>query len=134
MIEETDAGSGAVSKVRRMLTEKQVLALVPVSRATLYRMIGDGRFPAGTFISANRRIWYDTTIAAWQDEIEGRVLTRTRRGRKPALRVADTAPRDTSPTPPRVKHAASARASPKPKGKRREDDVTSGKQAEPAGG
>jgi prophage regulatory protein len=51
---------------RRMLTEAQVLDIVPVGRTTLYHMMKTGRFPKGTFISPNRRIWFADEIACWQ--------------------------------------------------------------------
>lgn len=40
------------SALRRMLTEEQVLAVIPISRTTLYRMEKAGRFPKSTYISA----------------------------------------------------------------------------------
>jgi predicted DNA-binding transcriptional regulator AlpA len=55
---------------RRMLTEAQVLDIVPVGRTTLFQMIKDGRFPRGTYISANRRIWFGDEVAAWQNALE----------------------------------------------------------------
>jgi predicted DNA-binding transcriptional regulator AlpA len=65
------------SGLRRMLNEKQVLDIVPVSPVTLWRMERDGRFPRGTFISPNKKIWWADEIAAWQREVDGR-----RRGRQ----------------------------------------------------
>jgi len=68
-----DAGGGA-DKIgaRRMLSEKQVLEIVPVGRTTLYRMEKAGRFPRSTYISPNRRVWFEDEIVAWQNEINGR--------------------------------------------------------------
>ncbi|MET3992144.1 hypothetical protein BjapCC829_36490 [Bradyrhizobium barranii] len=63
--------------LRVMLSEAQVLAVVPVSPVTLWRMERDGRFPRGTFISPNKKIWWADEIAAWQREVDGR-----RRGRR----------------------------------------------------
>jgi len=57
---------------RRMLNEKQVLEIVPVSTVTLWRMERDGRFPKGSYISANRKIWFEDEIIAWQSSINGR--------------------------------------------------------------
>jgi prophage regulatory protein len=54
---------------RRMLNEAQVLAIIPVSRTTLYRMSKAGTFPAGTFISPNRKVWYESEIIAWQEAV-----------------------------------------------------------------
>ncbi|MCK1669675.1 MULTISPECIES: AlpA family phage regulatory protein [unclassified Bradyrhizobium] len=54
---------------RRMLNEKQVLEIVPVGRSTLWRMEKAGRFPRSTYISPNRRIWFEDEIIAWQTAI-----------------------------------------------------------------
>ena len=55
---------------RRMLNEKQVLEIVPVGRTTLYRMEKAGRFPRSTYISPNRRVWYEDEIVAWQNAVD----------------------------------------------------------------
>ncbi|RXH31727.1 hypothetical protein XH84_15115 [Bradyrhizobium nanningense] len=52
-----------------MLNEKQVLEIVPVGRSTLWRMEKAGRFPRSTYISPNRRIWFEDEIIAWQKAI-----------------------------------------------------------------
>ena len=63
---ETNDGTSDKAALRRMLTEEQVLAVVPVSRTTFYRMGRSGRFPKGTYISPNRRVWYEDEVIAWQ--------------------------------------------------------------------
>ena len=55
---------------RRMLNETQVLAIVPVSRTTLFRMEKAGRFPRSTYISPNRRVWFEDEIIAWQNAVD----------------------------------------------------------------
>ena len=55
---------------RRMLNEKQVLEIVPVGRTTLYRMEKAGRFPKSTYISPNRRVWFEDEIIAWQNAVD----------------------------------------------------------------
>jgi predicted DNA-binding transcriptional regulator AlpA len=67
-----DQGAPDKSGPRRMLSEKQVLQIVPVSPVTLWRMEKKGQFPKGSYISANRKIWYEDEIIAWQNEINGR--------------------------------------------------------------
>jgi predicted DNA-binding transcriptional regulator AlpA len=57
---------------RRMLSEKQVLEIVPVGRTTLYRMEKAGRFPPSTYISPNRRVWFEDEIVAWQSAVDER--------------------------------------------------------------
>jgi prophage regulatory protein len=60
---ETDAAAAPDRPgPRRMLNEKQVLEIVPVSRATLFRMAKAGRFPGSTYISPNRRVWFENAV------------------------------------------------------------------------
>jgi predicted DNA-binding transcriptional regulator AlpA len=47
---ETEEASPDKSRPRRMLSEKQVLEIVPVGRTTLYRMEKANRFPKSTYI------------------------------------------------------------------------------------
>lgn len=63
---------------RRMLNINQVLELVPVSRTTLFKMEGQGTFPASTYISPNRRCWYADDVARWQKTLPAN----SRMGRK----------------------------------------------------
>jgi prophage regulatory protein len=58
-------------RARRMLTEREVLRLVPISRATLWRREREGTFPKGSYISPNRKIWFEDEVCAWQHAIEG---------------------------------------------------------------
>ena len=55
---------------RRMLNEKHVLEIVPVGRTTLYRMEKTGKFPRSTYISPNRRVWFEDEIVAWQNAVD----------------------------------------------------------------
>ena len=54
---------------RRMLSEAQVLALVPLSRTSIWRLQRAGKFPPCTYISPNKRIWFEDTIIKWQCEV-----------------------------------------------------------------
>ena len=67
---DTEDGPADKSRPRRMLNEKQVLDIVPLSRTTLYRMEKAGRFPKSTYISPNRRVWYEDEIIAWQAAVD----------------------------------------------------------------
>jgi prophage regulatory protein len=66
-----EAGDVTEIRARRMLDERQVLTIVPVGHTTLWRMEKEGGFPKSTYISPNRRIWFEEDIAAWQKQIEG---------------------------------------------------------------
>jgi prophage regulatory protein len=80
---EPDNGVPENSGPRRMLNEAQVLQIVPVSRTTLYRMEKAGRFPRSTYISPNRRIWYENEITDWQRAVDERDPNRGRgKGRR----------------------------------------------------
>ncbi|CCE04771.1 hypothetical protein BRAS3843_1130002 [Bradyrhizobium sp. STM 3843] len=57
------------ARPRRMLSEKQVLAIVPVGRSTLWRMEKAGKFPKATPIGTNRRTWFEDQIVAWQNSL-----------------------------------------------------------------
>jgi prophage regulatory protein len=83
---ETDDGEPEGSGLRRMMTEAQVLAVVPISRTTLFRMERKGTFPRSTYISPNRRVWYENEIAAWQRSVDERDPRRGRgKGRRPRV-------------------------------------------------
>ncbi|MFL5239321.1 MAG: helix-turn-helix transcriptional regulator [Rhizomicrobium sp.] len=80
---EIDDGAPDKSGPRRMLSEKQVLEIVPVGRTTLYRMEKAGRFPKSTYISPNRRVWFEDEIVAWQNAVDEIDPNRSRgRGRR----------------------------------------------------
>jgi prophage regulatory protein len=67
---ETEEVAPDKSGPRRMLSEKQVLEIVPVGRTTLYRMEKAGRFPRSTYISPNRRVWFEDQVIAWQAAVD----------------------------------------------------------------
>ena len=67
---ETEDRAPHKSRPRRMLNEKQLLDIVPLSRTSIYRLEKAGKFPRSTYISANRRIWYEDEIVAWQNAVD----------------------------------------------------------------
>ena len=67
---ETQNGARYKSEPRRMLNETQVLSLIPLSRTTLHRLTKAGRFPKGTYVSANRKLWFADEVAAWQNAVD----------------------------------------------------------------
>lgn len=68
---------------RRMISEAQVLELIPVSRVTLWRMEREGRFPKSTYVSQNRRFWFADEVVAWQNAVDERNPNRGRgKGRR----------------------------------------------------
>ena len=73
MIEVAETEDVAVKAgLRVMLSEEQLLQLVPLSKVSIWRLERRGQFPRGSFISANRKIWYLDEVIAWQREVDGR--------------------------------------------------------------
>ena len=68
--QEPETEHSATGGPRRMLNEKQVLQIIPVARTTLYRLEKAGRFPRSTYISPNRRVWFEDEIVAWQNAVD----------------------------------------------------------------
>jgi predicted DNA-binding transcriptional regulator AlpA len=73
-----------------MLNEKQVLAIVPVSPVTLWRLEKAGKFPRSTYISPNRRVWFEDEIIKWQNAVNE--FNPNRRRGKGRGRRASTSP------------------------------------------
>jgi prophage regulatory protein len=65
-----DISASDRSGPRRMLNEKQLLDIVPLSRTSIYRLEKAGKFPRSIYISANRRIWYEDEIVTWQTSVD----------------------------------------------------------------
>jgi prophage regulatory protein len=65
-----DEHAPAEPRVRQMLNERQLLGKVPFSRTTLWRMEKKGEFPKGRYISANRKIWFEDEVVAWQNALD----------------------------------------------------------------
>jgi prophage regulatory protein len=59
----------ATTSGKRVLSQQAVLARVPVSRTTLWRMERAGLFPRRIQVSTNRVGWIETDVDAW---LEGR--------------------------------------------------------------
>jgi prophage regulatory protein len=77
-----DGEDHASGRPRRMLNEKQILALIPIARSTLWRMEKQGKFPKGSYILANRKLWYADEVEAWQNALDGQGHGRRNRAAK----------------------------------------------------
>ncbi|MBR0896023.1 AlpA family phage regulatory protein [Bradyrhizobium tropiciagri] len=53
-----------------MLSVRQVLAVVPFSRRTLYREMDEGRFPKSREIAPRRIAWYEDDVKDWQKALD----------------------------------------------------------------
>ena len=67
---EAEPEDATRDKPQPMLSEAQVLEIVPVARTTLYRMVKTGKFPKGVYVSPNRRLWLASEIANWQRAVD----------------------------------------------------------------
>lgn len=52
----------------RLLRERQILALIPVSRATFRRWLRDGTFPAGFRLCGRIAVWHASDVHAWIEQ------------------------------------------------------------------
>jgi predicted DNA-binding transcriptional regulator AlpA len=66
---ETEISAPDKSRPRRMLNEKQVLDIIPLSRTSIYRLEKAGKFPRSTYISPDRRVWFEDEIIGWQNAV-----------------------------------------------------------------
>ena len=74
---------------RKMMLEDQILDIVPVSRSTLWRMVRAGKFPVATYISPNRRVWFEDEIISWQSSVNEFQPHRGRGKGRPKHKVRD---------------------------------------------
>ncbi|WP_454621323.1 helix-turn-helix transcriptional regulator [Bradyrhizobium cenepequi] len=56
---------------RRMIDEKQLLEIIPISRSSLWRLQQADKFPRGILVTANKRLFYLDDIVAWQQSYQG---------------------------------------------------------------
>jgi predicted DNA-binding transcriptional regulator AlpA len=73
-------------ELRRMLDLNEVLKIVPIARSTLLRMVKLKQFPQPTFISENRRVWYEDQIIAWQKVVDNSQPQRRRGPGRPRVK------------------------------------------------
>jgi len=52
-------------KELRLLSEKQILELIPVSKSTLRRWVEDGKFPEGFKVSERIVVWRGEDVRQW---------------------------------------------------------------------
>jgi predicted DNA-binding transcriptional regulator AlpA len=53
-----------------MVSTKEVLKTIPVSRSTLERMMETGTFPRSVAVARGRKAWFLDEIIEWQKRIE----------------------------------------------------------------
>lgn len=50
----------------RLLSMREVMALIPYSRPSIYRLVAANRFPAPLKIGDNKIAWRESDVLAWQ--------------------------------------------------------------------
>jgi prophage regulatory protein len=58
-----------MNQPRTMLTEKQVLDLIPVARSTIQQWVARATFPKPVKIGPHRIAWFEDDIVAWQEQL-----------------------------------------------------------------
>jgi prophage regulatory protein len=74
------------NELRKMLDLNEVLKIVPIARSTLLRMVKLKQFPQSTYISENRRVWYEDQIIAWQKVVDNSQAQRRRGPGRPRVK------------------------------------------------
>lgn len=74
----------------RMLSTRELLERLPLNRATVWKMVQEGRFPAPVQITASRIAWRLTAVLAWLADREANPVEARayfgRRSKRPARR------------------------------------------------
>lgn len=74
------------SEMDRLIRMPELEVLTGLSRATIYRLIRQGAFPAAVELSANSRGWFASHVQSWQESLKpaGARLDCETRGKPPA--------------------------------------------------
>ena len=51
-----------------MLSERQILDLLPIAQSTLQQWVASGNFPKPHIIGPNRKAWYADEVDEWQNK------------------------------------------------------------------
>jgi prophage regulatory protein len=65
---ETTMPTATLTPESRILSLKNVLGRVPISRTTLWRMEREGTFPKHVQVSINRIGWFESDVEKWISE------------------------------------------------------------------
>jgi prophage regulatory protein len=55
-------------RLRKMLSERQILDLIPIARSTLQQLEKQGLFPKSCPLGPNRKAWFEDEIIEWQSK------------------------------------------------------------------
>ena len=64
--------TGDVEKdsLREMLSSREVLDLIPIDRAALFRLESEHLFPQGHFVSSRKKLWFRDEVSKWQRDLQ----------------------------------------------------------------
>ena len=57
------------NEVRVMVSAREVLLMIPLDRASLFRLEEDGLFPSGHFVTARKKLWFKDEVVKWQRDL-----------------------------------------------------------------
>ena len=63
------SGEAESDRVREMLSAREVLLMIPIDRASLFRLESDGLFPQGHWVSARKKLWFRDEVIKWQRDL-----------------------------------------------------------------
>jgi len=69
-MESSKSQDGATPAVATLLRERQILELVPVSRATFHRWLKAGTFPPAFRLPGRIAVWRASVVREWIDRSE----------------------------------------------------------------
>ena len=67
---QPEPDNGVPDDIQPMITEEELLTLVPFSRSTLHRLQKEKKFPKGKYVSPNRKLYVRADVAHWQRAVD----------------------------------------------------------------
>ena len=55
--------------LRKMLLQRELLEMIPVSRTTIWKWCAEGLFPKPVKLNSNRVAWFADEIIEWQEAV-----------------------------------------------------------------
>jgi len=55
--------------LRKMLSQRDLLKMIPASRVTIWRWWAEGRFPIPVKLGPNRMAWFLDEVIEWQETV-----------------------------------------------------------------
>ena len=86
----------------RLLAWPQVAAMIPFTRQHVYRLEGEGKFPARVQVGPQRVAWRESELLAWMDGLGRGTLPPPPCNRNPKPAPAPELSADLAPPPVRI--------------------------------